>query len=614
MKRHILTALALAGAVTVTAALFALPAEAQFFTPQPRNQFSSFEMPDTTHLRVLAIVLSGAIGFGLGWLVSPLAKQFRFYAAIAVSAVILLTAIVDNGFLGWSFTSLASMVAFAWGIGYWLGQVAKSFLTPPTTHGSAKWATVPYLHEHGLLGKGGFRLGFSAHEGKFHGLHYTSDRHLLTIAPNRSGKGTTGIIPNLLTYLGSILTIDPKGENAMITAEHRRAMGQEVHIVDPWGITGMDSSRFNPIDWLLQSTADIVENAMILADAIVVAMGKDNLFWDEEAKALIQGLLVYVATALAEAGNRTLGRVRDILLLDGEDLRAVFKLMLESEYHIVRSTAARCLQKDEKLLANVIASTQAHTHFLDSARIRESLSASDFKFEDLKTKRLTVYLVLPADRLNTFGRWLRLLIQQALTVNARNIETRPEKPVLFLLDEMAALGRLTMVEQAFGLMAGYGIQMWGIVQDLSQLKRIYGDGWETFISNAGVLQYFGSRDRMSAEYFSALCGVTTIWNISTAIARAFSKSSGAGAATTTSESVTDTETTAAMQRKLAYPDELMRMHKSKQLVLIENHDPILCYRRPWFEDPELKSLGRNLHLPEAPSSVGEETAADKTEV
>src|SRR5690606_36014317 len=101
-------------------------------------------------------------------------------------------------------------------------------------------------------------------------------------------------------------------------------------------------------------------------------------------------LLVHVATAADEAGNRTLGRVRDILLLDGADLRAVFERMLDSEYHIVRSTGARCLQKDEKLLANVIASTQVHTHFLDSARIRESLSASDFKFEDLRTRRMTV--------------------------------------------------------------------------------------------------------------------------------------------------------------------------------------------------------------------------------
>jgi len=122
------------------------------------------------------------------------------------------------------------------------------------------------------------------------------------------------------------------------------------------------------------------------------------------------------------------------------------------------SAGARCLQKEERLLANVIASAQAQTHFLDSARIRESLSTSDFKFEDLKTSKVSIFLVLPSDRLHAFSRWLRLLIQQAITVNARNIELKPEKPVLFLLDEMPALGRLAMVEQAYGLMAGFGIQ------------------------------------------------------------------------------------------------------------------------------------------------------------
>ena len=110
---------------------------------------------------------------------------------------------------------------------------------------------------------------------------------------------------------------------------------------------------------------------------------------------------------------------------------------------VVHTTAARTISKDQKLRSNVLASLQSHTHFLDSPAIRANLSASDFKFEDLKTTKMTVYLVLPADRLDTFGRWLRLLVQQALTVNARNIEDMPDKPILFLLDEMAALGRLS---------------------------------------------------------------------------------------------------------------------------------------------------------------------------
>ncbi len=159
----------------------------------------------------------------------------------------------------------------------------------------------------------------------------------------------------------------------------------------------------------------------------------------------------------------------------------------------------------------MLASVQSHTHFLESARIRESLATSDFKFEDLKSEPMTIYLILPADRLQTFNRWLRLLIQQAITVNARNISKKPDLPILFLLDEMPTLGRLPSIEQAYGLMAGFGMQLWGIVQDLSQLARVYGEhGWQTFISNSGVIQYFGSRDKMTAEYFSSLCGVTTI--------------------------------------------------------------------------------------------------------
>src|SRR5690606_36740723 len=118
-------------------------------------------------------------------------------------------------------------------------------------------------------------------------------------------------------------------------------------------------------------------------------------------------------------------------------------------------------------------------------------------FTDLKAEKMSVYLVLPSDRLNSHGPWLRLLLQHALAMNARNIEQMPEKSTLFILDEMPALGKLSMVEQAFGLMAGYGMQLHGVVQDASQLKRIYGDGWETFVSNAGVVQYFGSRDRMT---------------------------------------------------------------------------------------------------------------------
>jgi type IV secretion system protein VirD4 len=555
-----------------------------------RNQY---QPPNLAWMRAVIIILSGGAGFALGWFMSPQARHLRIFVIAIVGGAIALAAIGNNGVLGWSLTPLVAIGAFGVGFGYWMAAFVRKLAEIRTTFGSASWATKSEMAKNGLFNDAGYRVGDVIAGDLMRKLSYVSDRHLLTIAPNRSGKGASAIIPNLLTYEGSVLVIDPKGENALITAERRKAMGQTVHVVDPWGITGMKQSRFNPLDGLKLGDVDISENAKLLADAIIVPSYKGEPFWIDAPKALLDGVSQFVATDKSEKGQRNLGRVRDLLLLDGDDLNALFKRMLASPHKIVRSAAARSLQKDPKLLSNVMASLQAQTHFLDSPRLREAMCESDFKFEDLKSEKVSIYLVLPADRLNAFASWLRVLVQQAISVNARNIEEKPDKSVLFILDEMPALGKLAMVEQAFGLMAGYGFQCWGICQDASQLKRIYGDGWETFISNAGMIQYFGSRDNFSAEYFSKLCGVTTVWNASTAIARAVGITRSKDSSR--SETTTETDTATGTQRKLAFPDELMRLPADKQLILIENMNPIIATKTPWFIDPKLKSLGVNLH-------------------
>jgi len=499
------------------------------------------------------------------------------------------------------------LIGFIAGFVFYKGKSLEGFFLSPDTFGSSRWATKDDLRANKLYGTKGIRIGKAMNDnGQLDWISYKGERHLMTVAPTRSGKGTTQIIPNLLTYEGSMLVIDPKGENAMISAKRRKEMGQEVYVVDPWGITdieGVERASFNPLNWLDKWDNDITENSMILADALIVAENHNDSFWNEEAKALLQGLLLYVASAKEEDGNRHLGRVREILVSSKEELEKTLEKMSKSQHHIIKSTGNRCLQKDEKLRSNVLASAQAQTHFLDSERLNENMQFSSFRFEDLKTKPMTIYLVLPADRLNTFGRWLRLLVQQAITINARNIEDKPAKPVLFILDEFAALGRLSMVEQAFGLMAGFGMQLWGIVQDFSQLERIYGEGWQSFIANAGMINYFGSSDQKTAEYFSSLCGETTVWSFSSALSKTFGGSTGPNGGTS-SHSDGQTSTSSTTQRKLAFPDELMRMQGNAQIAFIENMYPIRADKVQWFDDDELKPLGVDLHAVEtiAPTS------------
>ncbi|OUC54067.1 hypothetical protein CA262_03665 [Sphingobium sp. GW456-12-10-14-TSB1] len=290
------------------------------------SKFYFFQFYVGTALQqVMMVGLAWVQGYALGWLCSPRARAFRKFMMIAGFTLLVLVAIGDRGKLGWSLTTLIALGCFLIAFSSWFRGAFDHFFDRPTTFGSAEWASLRYIQKHGLIGLDGIRLGGFPCEDGLAPLAYTGDRHLLTVAPTRSNKGTSAIIPNLLLYKGSAVVVDPKGENAMITRAQRARMGQEIHVVDPWGITDgkVQPSRFNPLDWLRLDDPDIAENAMILADALVIPSVNEP-FWSDEVRALFQGVILFVATDEDEAQDRHLGRVRDLLLLDGLDLKSLF--------------------------------------------------------------------------------------------------------------------------------------------------------------------------------------------------------------------------------------------------------------------------------------------------
>ena len=563
----------------------------------------------TLRLGLTMTVVGGLMGFAVMLALWLLSRRRDIALAILALMTVFLMIHPTIGLMSESIGLIGGLfggLITAWRLLFWKPRVK------PHTFGSAEWATETEIAARGMFDGQGFRLGAfprTMANGKSAPavLRYNGDRHLLTVAPTGAGKGRCAIVPNLLIHEGSVLCIDPKGENALTTAYARaKELGQTVHFVDPWNLVAhrfdVSPSCFNPLDWLKEGDPDLITNAMLLADALTMketggSHGSES-FFNEESKSLLAGAMTYVAIDPAEKGKRTLGRVRELLTMDKEDLVKWFAAMSMSQNRFVRSTGSRALQKDSELLSNVMATVQAQTHVLESEPIRNSLSRSDFDFADLKNGNVTIYLILPADRIDaTFSRWLRLLIQQAITVNARNTDVKPKKPVLFLLDEMAALGRLEKVHQAYGLMRGFGMQLWGIVQDLSQLEEHYGKGWQSFIANSGVLQYFGSRDEMTASYFSKLTGMATVQDSGWSIARTFSGGSHGG------NSSTETWNYSDKQRNLAFADELMRLNGDKQLLLVENMNPIAAEKTLWDRDPVLSKRGFNLYKEAQPAAA-----------
>jgi type IV secretion system protein VirD4 len=418
------------------------------------------------------------------------------------------------------------VVGAVFGFQYWRmasGADAYFGLTGDS-HGSARFAGRKELKAlEGRNGQqdAGLLIGRNPRTGRL--LRYDGPAHLITLAPTRAGKGVGTVIPNLLAAERSVLVIDPKGENARIAGEARRRFGP-VHILDPFGVsdTGMvsgpPSAAYNPLDQLTPDSLDLGEDAATLTEALVMDPPGQvtEAHWNEEAKAILGGLIMF-CVCHEDRDRRSLATVREYLTLPPDRLKALLELMQDSDEAggLIARAANRFLGKADREAASVLSNAQRHTHFLDSPRIARCLARSDFAFSDLRHRITSVFLVLPPNRMDAYSRWLRLLVSQALQDIARDAEQphrAPEAvpalsgapvaplsatgrlkasnptlgPALFLLDEFAALGRLEAVERAMGLMAGYGLQLWSILQDMSQLRDLYGPRANTFIANAGV--------------------------------------------------------------------------------------------------------------------------------
>ncbi|WP_062213060.1 type IV secretory system conjugative DNA transfer family protein [Aureimonas sp. AU12] len=397
------------------------------------------------------------------------------------------------------------IAGFLWLVGF---DIIKAFSPPArsTSHGSGRYAT---RSEQKRFMRGSRTSLLIGANGKRRFFHYDGPEHLLTLAPTRSGKGASVIIPNLLHLDRSVIVIDPKGENVQVTARHRATFGR-VFVLDPFNVSGKADASFNPLGHLDAADPNFVDDAATLAAALIVTppQSRDQHF-DDGARALLRGLIMLVAAVEPEE-RRNLVTLRDYLTYPKEKFAGLLEIMTEmTEADGAVAAAANVFRsKNDREAAAILSTAQEQTSFLDSPQLRASLKTSSFEFGALKTGIASVFIVLPQSRLASHGRWVRLLVTRALQ-DIERTRVKPKAPVLFLLDEFASVGDMHAIKTAFGLMAGYGLQLWAFLQNWGQLEELYGKGAHTFVANAGVFQAFNTNDELTARYVSNLSGDST---------------------------------------------------------------------------------------------------------
>jgi type IV secretion system protein VirD4 len=447
-----------------------------------------------------------------------------------------------------------------------------------TTYGSARWATAREIEQAGLHHGAGVVLG--AYGDRY--LRHDGPEHVMAFAPTRSGKGVGLVVPTLLSWTGSAVIHDIKGENWTLTAGWR-ARFSHCLMFNP---TDARSARYNPLIEVRRG-ANEVRDVQNIADILVDPEGalERRSHWEKTSHSLLVGAILHILYAEEE---KTLARVATFLSDPQRSFVATLRRMMSTNHlgdadhprvhPVVASAARELLNKSENERSGVLSTAMSFLGLYRDPTVAEVTSRCDWRIADLidGTQPVSLYLVIPP---SDIGR-TKPLVRLGLNQIGRRLTERLDLPagarrhkLLMMLDEFPALGRLDFFETSLAFMAGYGIRAVLIAQSLNQIEKAYGDH-NAILDNCHVRVAFATNDERTAKRISDALGTATEQ-------RAMRNYAGHRLAPWLSHVMVSRQETA---RALLTPGEVMQLPSDEELVLVAGLSPIRARKLRYYAD------------------------------
>jgi len=478
-------------------------------------------------------------------------------------------------------------------------------------HGDARFATPAEVWRAGLL-REEERPPPSIIVGRFRGrlLALPGQLSVMLSAPTRSGKGVGVVIPNLLNWPDSVVVLDIKGENYAITAGFRAKHGQAVYAFSPFDEEGR-SHRWNPLTAVRTSPYHRVGDLLTVGQAFFPNDGSSTSaesFFNDQARNLFLGLGLF----LLESPElpRTIGEMLRQSSGKGQPLKdhlasAIAERSKDGRPHSDECVDAlqRLLVNSENTLSSIVSTFNAPLTIFADAVVDAATNTDDFKLEDLRRRRMSIYVRIPPNRLASARPLLNLFFSQLVSLNTQQLPTHdPSLKLQCLLvnDEFAAMGRIGILSTGAAFLAGYNLRLLTVVQAMSQLDAVYGDKEaRTFATNHGLQILYAPREQRDADEYSAMLGHFTEHSTTRGRSRSFSQHGHTSVSRTESE----------QRRALLLPQEFKELGPERLVVIFENCKPILAEKIRYHRDkaftdrllppPVVPPMDMGLHIAKA---------------
>jgi type IV secretion system protein VirD4 len=466
------------------------------------------------------------------------------------------------------------------------------------TYGSARWATPEEVDAAGLLGPDGVVLGILQERY----LRHDGPEHVLCFAPTRSGKGVGLVVPTLLTWPGSVIVHDIKGENWSLTAGWRARFGR-VLLLDP---TNAASSAYNPLLEVRRGPAE-VRDVQNVADILVDPEGalERRNHWEKTSHSLLVGSILHVLYAEAD---KTLAGVANFLSDPKRPIETTLRAMMTTRHlgeagphPVVASTARELLNKSENERSGVLSTAMSFLGLYRDPVVAQVTRRCDWRIADLVTaeKPATLYLVVPPSDISRTKPLVRLVLNQIGRRLTEELESKQRRHrLLLMLDEFPALGRLDFFESALAFMAGYGLKSFLIAQSLNQIEKAYGPN-NAILDNCHVRVSFATNDERTAKRVSDALGTATEM-------RAMKNYAGHRLSPWLGHLMVSRQETA---RALLTPGEVMQLPHTDEIILVSGLPPIRAKKARYYEDRRLD--GRKFPPPKR-EAIDEQSALYST--
>ena len=479
---------------------------------------------------------------------------------------------VTGGFIAGAGGVAAFIVAVAMSV--WRAREVKKV----TTYGSARWAEAREIRKAGLLHPDGVLLG--RWRGAY--LRHHGPEHVLCFAPTRSGKGVGLVVPTLLTWPGSAIVHDIKGENWGLTAGWRARFGRAL-LFDP---TNIQSAAYNPLLEVRRGEWE-VRDVQNIADVLVDpegALEKRN-HWEKTSHSLLVGTILHVLYAETD---KTLAGVASFLSDPRRPIETTLRAMMTTPHlgqkgvhPVVASAARELLNKSENERSGVLSTAMSFLGLYRDPVVAAVTRRCDWRIRDLveAERPTTLYLVVPPSDISRTKPLVRLILNQIGRRLTEELDSKRRRHrLLLMLDEFPALGRLDFFESALAFMAGYGLKSFLIAQSLNQIEKAYGQN-NSILDNCHVRVSFATNDERTAKRVSDALGTATEL-------RAMKNYAGSRLSPWLGHLMISRQETA---RPLLTAGEVMQLPPDDELVLGSGCAPIRAKKARYFEDPELQA-------------------------